>query len=280
MAIQTIATTLTDKSMAKSVLQSASFLAAAFDAHLDALCLGIDHSQLGFYDAGASAEILQEAIEHAGAQARIIETIAKQDLARAGIRWSTDTAVSQMMDLSRHVSQHARFSDLVVLPKPYGPDRGSELEPVVEAALFQGRTPVLILPDLSAQIEALPNKALLSWNDSPESLAAIKGALPLLKQVSKVHIAIIDPPVHGPHRSDPGGMLATWLARHGVRAEIDVLAKTLPRVADVILRHAEDTSADMIVMGGYGHSRFREAILGGATRDMLEDAQIPVLMAH
>ncbi|MEC9105039.1 MAG: universal stress protein, partial [Pseudomonadota bacterium] len=71
-----------------------------------------------------------------------------------------------------------------------------------------------------------------------------------------------------------------WLARHGVKAEIDVLAKTMPRISDMIRRHAEDTSADLIVMGGYGHSRFREAILGGATRNMLEEAEVPVLLAH
>ena len=70
------------------------------------------------------------------------------------------------------------------------------------------------------------------------------------------------------------------LVRHGVKAEITVLAKTMPRVSDVLLRHARDMNADMIVMGAYGHSRFREAILGGATRNMLENAKIPVLMAH
>ncbi|MGB0440252.1 MAG: universal stress protein, partial [Paracoccaceae bacterium] len=76
------------------------------------------------------------------------------------------------------------------------------------------------------------------------------------------------------------GMVAQYLVRHGVRAEIDVLSKTLPRVADVLLRHATDTSADLLVMGGYGHSRFREAVLGGATRHMLQQATLPVLMAH
>ncbi|VAW02683.1 Universal stress protein family protein, partial [hydrothermal vent metagenome] len=66
----------------------------------------------------------------------------------------------------------------------------------------------------------------------------------------------------------------------GVTAEIDVLSKTLPRVADVLLRQARDIDADMIVMGAYGHSRFREAIFGGATRYMLEKATVPMLMAH
>ena len=67
---------------------------------------------------------------------------------------------------------------------------------------------------------------------------------------------------------------------HGVRAEVSVLARTLPRISDILARHVRDQNADLLVMGAYGHSRFREAILGGATRNMLEQAEVPVLMAH
>ncbi|WP_297341387.1 universal stress protein, partial [Pseudophaeobacter sp.] len=95
-----------------------------------------------------------------------------------------------------------------------------------------------------------------------------------------VRIVVIDPPQHGPERSDPGGMLAQMLARQGVKCEIDVLSKTMPRVSDILIRHAADTDAGMIVMGAYGHSRFREAILGGATRNMLENATVPIFLAH
>ena len=70
------------------------------------------------------------------------------------------------------------------------------------------------------------------------------------------------------------------LVRHGVHAEVSVLARSLPRISDVLARHIWDQNADMLVMGAYGHSRFREAILGGATRNMLEKAEVPVLMAH
>ncbi|WP_407491755.1 universal stress protein [Pseudooceanicola sp. MF1-13] len=279
MAIKTIATILTDTTLVKPVLDAATALAGAVDAHLDTLCLGVDRSQVGYYYAGANAVILQEAISRAGAEAEEIEELAKQTLALSDVRWGTDTGVAQMADLGRHVAQHARFSDLVVLPKPYGKDHGIELEPVVEAAMFEGRAPVLIVPEAD-QVAKLPTSALLCWNESPEALSAIKASLPLLAHVDRVHVAIIDPPVHGPNRSDPGGSLAAWLARHGVKAEIDVLARTVPRVSDVIRRHAQDTNAELVVMGAYGHSRFREAILGGATRNMLEDTTIPIFMAH
>jgi nucleotide-binding universal stress UspA family protein len=95
-----------------------------------------------------------------------------------------------------------------------------------------------------------------------------------------VNIVVVDPPRHSADRSDPGGELSQMIARHGARPEVAVIAQTMPRTADVIGRHCEDVEADLLVMGAYGHSRFREALLGGATRDMLERAQIPVMMHH
>lgn len=95
-----------------------------------------------------------------------------------------------------------------------------------------------------------------------------------------VNLAIIDPPAHGPERSDPGGLLAQMLARHGVTADVSVLARTLPRTSDILTRHIKDQDADLLVMGAYGRSRLREAILGGATRDMMQQAECAVLMKH
>jgi nucleotide-binding universal stress UspA family protein len=139
--------------------------------------------------------------------------------------------------------------------------------------------PVLVLPQ-GQPIPEEPGRIVVAWNRSPEALAAIRAALPLLIRAKAVDIAIIDPDDYGPERSDPGGALAQWLARHGVRAEISVLARTLPRVSEVLIRHLRDRQADLLVMGAYGHSRFREAILGGATRELLETAPVPVLMAR
>ncbi len=111
-------------------------------------------------------------------------------------------------------------------------------------------------------------------------MAAVRAALPLLTAAESVNIVIIDPPRHSSDRSDPGGQLSQMLARHGAKPEVSVIAQTMPRVSDVLGRHCEDTQADLLVMGAYGHSRFREALLGGATRDMLERAELPVFMSH
>lgn len=270
---------LTDETLVEETLEHAMEAARAHDAHLDVLCLGVDRSQAGYYYAGASAIVLQETIARAQEEAEAIEARVRDILGKSTLRWGCEGGVAQLADLGRHVAARARFSDLVVLPQPYGEGRGAELEPVTESALFDGSAPVLVVPP-GWRATPHPARILIGWNESKEALDAVRAAMPLLKTAEAVHVVVIDPPTHGPNRSDPGGLVSQYIARHGVKVEIDVLSKTLPRISDVLMRHAGDMNADLVVMGAYGHSRFREAIFGGATRHMLEHARVPVLMAH
>ncbi|MBY6003517.1 universal stress protein [Salipiger bermudensis] len=279
MGYKTILTVVSDEALAQSTVDHAAALAAGWDAHLDALCFGVDRTQTGYYYAGANAMILQETITRATSDAEKLAGVVRAALGKTDARWAVEEGVAQLADIGRHVAGRARFADLVVLPKPYGKEHGVELEPVTEGALFEGQTPVLVVPD-SVTPTATPSRIVIGWNESNEALRAVRAALPLLKNADNVHVVVIDPPQHGPNRSDPGGALSQYLARHGVKTEIDVLSKTMPRVSDVLCRHVQDLDADMIVMGAYGHSRFREAILGGATRNMLEQAEVPVFLAH
>jgi nucleotide-binding universal stress UspA family protein len=279
MAFRTITTILTDPEINAASMATAMELARREEAHLDVLCLGIDRTQPGFYYAGANAMIVQDNLTQAREDSVQLEEHAR-DLLRGGpYPWAATAISAQMVALNGLVAHRTRFSDLVVLPRPYGEGRGHDCEAITEAAMFEGDVPVLIQPDNTTFPEEI-NTVMVAWNESTEALRAIRAALPFLKQADNVNIAIVDPPQHGPERSDPGGSLSQMLARHGVRPEVSVLSKTLPRVCDVLIRHAGDIGADLIVMGAYSHSRFRESILGGATRNMLELAEVPVLMAH
>ena len=279
MSYKSILTIVTDPAAAGSQLETAIAVARRQDAHLDVLCLGVDRTQTGYYYAGATAFVQQEVLDRAQQDAREVEAAVKARLGVEDIRWGADTLVVQIGAIATVVGLRARFADLVVMGQPYGKGRGQELEAVVEAALFEGQVPVMIVPDGYTGAGAAA-RVVIAWNQSNEAMSAVRKALPALKAAKLVDITVIDPPAHGPERSDPGGQLSQMLARHGVHAEVSVLAKTMPRVSDVLNRHVRDTNADMIVMGAYGHSRFREAILGGATRNMLELAEVPVLMAH
>ena len=278
LAYKSILTIITDGDLARSALEGAIAIAQAEDGHLDVLALGVDHSTPGYYYAGTNALIEQASLQRARDQAELLESTARDAMTNRQCRWSSDAAMAQVGTIQNLVGNRARFSDLVVLPKPYGEEKGVAEEAVLEAALFAGSAPVLVLPEGISLTK--PKKVVLAWNQSAEAMDSIRAALPFMKAATMTNIVIVDPPRHGPDRSDPGGMLSQMLSRHGVRAEISVIAGTMPRTADVLARHCGDQQADLLVMGAYGHSRFREAIMGGATRDMLEAAQIPVLMSH
>ncbi|MTH33232.1 universal stress protein [Paracoccus limosus] len=277
MGYKSILTVLTNADQ-KQQLDSAIAMTRRENGHLDVFCLGVDHSQTGYYYAGASAYILQETIDKAVGAASELEEKVRERLNPEDIRWSVDSAVAQVGGLSTLVAMRARYSDLVVLSRPYGPDATIDSEAITEAALFEGAAPVLIVPgELS---EPFGKRILIAWNQSTEAMAAVRRALPLLQAADAVEITVVDPSPNGPERSDPGGALCQMLTRHGVKAEIAVLARTLPQISDILNHRATEIAADMVVMGAYGHSRFRQAILGGATRNMLEKAKVPVLMAR
>jgi nucleotide-binding universal stress UspA family protein len=279
---KTLLTIVTDAARAEATITAAARLALAHDAHLDILALGVDRTQLGYSYIGTGAVVLQATLDRTEQDAREVEAACKAALAEQEptLRWSTETVVAQLGSLTEVVAQRARFADLVVLPRPYAKDQGAEAEAVIEAALFDGHAPVVVVPDSGTGHADRPRRIVLAWNQSAEAMTAARRALPLLKQADAVVITVVDPPTYGAERSDPGGMLCQMLVRHGVKAEVSVLAKALPRVSDVLARQVRDQGADLLVMGAYGHSRFREAILGGATRDLLEQAEVPVFLAH
>ena len=278
MGYKTILTVISTEGQ-QGQLDAAIDMARREDAHLDVFCLGVDHSQTGYYYAGASAYVFQESIDKAMASAESLEAAARARLAPEDIRWSVESAVAQVGGLTTLIGMRARFSDLVVLTRPYGEDAPPDGEAVTEAALFEGRAPVLISPNRGLPA-GFGKKVMIAWNQTEEAMTAVRRAMPFLVAAESVEITVVDPSPHGPERSDPGGALCQMLTRHGVNASIAVLARTLPTTSEILNHRAIEIGADLVVMGAYGHSRFREAILGGTTRSMLGKTGLPILMAR
>ncbi|NQW14739.1 MAG: universal stress protein [Rhodobacter sp.] len=278
MGYKSLLTVWDGRADSRPTLDYAIKMARKWDAHLNVLCLGIDHVQVGFYYAGASPALMAENSEVARAEAKRLEAEAEAILKNEDINWTVRAVVAQISGISWVVGQAARFNDLVILPKPYGRGATEDAAYILEAAMFEGSTPVLVCPtDFKGETG---QKIVIGWNESPEALRAIRAAMPFLKNSSSVDVAIIDPPVHDEDQADPGRQISTMISRHGVDVDVSVLARTMPRVSETLQQHATDVGADMIVIGAYGHSRFRESILGGATRDLLEQAKFPVFMVH
>lgn len=277
MGYKTISIILTDESD-ESALRSASAIALREDAHLDVHCLGIDPTRYEPMPAGASGVLMQTGIAEAKSQANALKEWALTILPREMNQVAIETVIVSNLGMDTLVARLARYSDLVVASKPYG-DRKSPLQvQVLEAELFGSGAPVLVVPDTGATHDF--ERIAVAWNESSESFHAVRAAMPILRAADSVDIVMVDPPAHSPERSDPGGAICLMLARHDIRAEVSILARTLPRISDILERFTEEHDSDLLVMGGYGHSRFREAILGGATRDLLENCTRPLLMAH
>lgn len=186
------------------------------------------------------------------------------------------------------ISLLARYADLVVISQYNAADRSpSVMRDFPAYVLLHAGRPVLIVPYALQAGQLAPAAAqnvLISWNGSKEASRAVSAALPLLQRAKQVHVAVFDAQLHAAEHGDhPGADILEYLARHGVQARLLLLDGGATRRGDIgeaLLSQAADLSADLLVMGAYGHSRLRETILGGVTRTVLQSMTIPVLMAH
>jgi len=174
---------------------------------------------------------------------------------------------------------HARYADITIVGQardivnaPYDLNFLPE-----ELALGVGR-PIMIVPRYGT-FEKVGDRILVAWNGSREATRAVHDALPLLQRALKVTILSIDPERDSGSRV-PSTDIALHLARHGVTAEASSTHGLDMGVGDFLLSRAADLGVDLIVMGAYGHSRVREMVLGGATRHVLQNMTVPVLMSH
>ncbi|RZI40688.1 universal stress protein [Herbaspirillum sp. HC18] len=169
----------------------------------------------------------------------------------------------------------ARYADLVVI----GQNDPAEISPVVMpdfpqyVVLHCGR-PVLIVPH-SGHFDTIGKRALIAWNASMEATRAVTDALPLLRRAHTIDAAVINA---DPQAGNPGADIVQYLRRHGVKAEL-LLRRTEGDVGTALLSLAAELGSDLLVMGGYGHVRFREIVLGHATQSVLASMTLPVVMS-
>tara|TARA_B110000503_G_scaffold141669_1_gene235875 strand:- start:257 stop:1102 length:846 start_codon:yes stop_codon:yes gene_type:complete len=281
MAYKTLTLVVTNKDADGAALAAAQGLARHHDAHLDVFCVGVDPARYEPLPAGSAAIVMETGAAEARAHAQDMANWVEGELRNSGLAYAVQASVVPNLGLDAMIARLTRYSDLAIAAQPYGQGAGHMQVSALEASLFGTGVPILVIPPTSKANYAAPfERVVIAWNESNEAFAAIRKAVPILAAADRVDVVLVDPPSHSPERSDPGGAICLLLARHGVRAEVSILSRTLPRVSEVIARFAQDRSADLIVMGAYGHSRMREAILGGATRDMLEAAELPLFIAH
>jgi nucleotide-binding universal stress UspA family protein len=175
----------------------------------------------------------------------------------------------------------SRYADLVVLSQDGAADPGmpARVRGLPEHLALRGVRPVLVVP-ASYEGEPIPGTAVVGWDGGMQALRAITAALPLLAHTAAVKLAVVNPDaLSDAHGEQPGADMALWLARHGARVEV-VVERTRATVGETLCALAQGCGAGLMVSGAFGHSRYREWMLGGTTRELLERAPVPLLVAH
>jgi nucleotide-binding universal stress UspA family protein len=190
-------------------------------------------------------------------------------------------AVMDEADTASSLVYHAHCSDLAVLsqPDPQGPGH-RQAQVIVEEVVLQSARPTLVIP-YAGRFDTPGRNVMVAWDDSREAARAVSDALPLLRRAAQVQVvswneAGNDADTRLNERMDA---LRQWLMWQGVPAETRV-ETTAVSISDAMLSRAADLGADLVVMGAYGHSRWAERVLGGATRGLLTSMTVPVLMSH
>lgn len=170
----------------------------------------------------------------------------------------------------------ARRFDLAVVGQAQR-EHGASEELMIEGALFESGRPVVVVPYIQKSGLTL-ERVLVCWDGGRTAARAVGDAMPFLERAKTVDIVI----VAEERKNDEitGAKLSEHLARRGIKANVKRIAKGGLAVDAAILDYAADGGADFMVMGGYGHSRLREFILGGVTRSILASMTLPVLMSH
>ena len=181
--------------------------------------------------------------------------------------------------LSGDVEVHARYADLAVVARPDPAGQTASPPGLVESLVLTSGRPVIVLPPRGTVFGV--RRILVGWNAEREAVRAVADALPLLVTAEVVEVLVVDPEGRrAAHGQEPGADIARYLARHGVHVEVRRLSSGSEDVGHVLLSHAADFGADLVVMGAYGHSHLNEWIFGGVTRTALREAGLPVLMSR
>jgi nucleotide-binding universal stress UspA family protein len=277
MAIKDILLTLTSypDQTPVSVVNGAVSLASSLDAHIAAIScevhVQVPGSFLSFGTAGGiAAGEAHRSLKTAQALLAAFESAAE----KAGVLHETILERSLSHRVPDRLVEYARLRDLTIVPVPDSYDQW-----YAEAIIFGSGRPTLVFPE-SAPLGAFElNTVIVAWDFSRAAARAVADAIPMLEKAKTLRIVTVtnEKVIDSKHSSEE---LAKNLSRHGIDVVVDRVDAAGRSIGNVLKREVADYNADLLVMGAYGHSRFSEFVLGGATKSMLSKPPLPILFSH
>ncbi|HTH60866.1 MAG TPA: universal stress protein [Paraburkholderia sp.] len=279
MSYKTLLVHLDTSQRAPARLDVALSLAREFGAHVTGMFATYLPDPRSFYVMAGSAEYFEAHRRIRDERQDAIEELFRAGLAHANVEgdWRAATGYADTA-----VAQASRYADLVIVGQADLDDPEAFVgENFPENLVMSCGRPVLIVPYAGAY-DPIGRRALIAWDGSREAARAVHDALPMLaraERVTVVHVSTDATPGRSTTR-DPCGDLAAALARHGVHAQVAAVASDDSAAGDALLSYGADGGYDLLVMGAYGHARWQERVLGGATHTLFESMTFPVLMSH
>ncbi len=270
---------ITETSGDANALSAASLLASRMEAHLCVLVtvnlpLPMPGSW-GVVPDVAMANVHDELRQKARDRAASVT----QQLAAAGISFEVRIVEALFREPHRTAALHARYSDLAVMANGGDEDSAAIIRRLFASLLMESGRPVLVVPSQCGTVLPIRH-AVVAWRPTSESSRALHDAIALLRLAATVDVVEVQPIAGETNEALPGADIAAHLARHGLRVRVVVHPRQGESVSAVLLTHAAQSGAQLLVAGGYGHSRLRQWALGGVTRDLLRAADLPVLFSH
>jgi len=252
-------------------------VAAALEAHLTGLAFVYDPvvpmSGTGYIP----AEVIESQLADNEAAAKMAIKKFSEAANRAGISAEPLTISASLAGAGDQFARMARRFDLAIVGQAQ-PEASTLEEIIGETTLFDSGRPMIMVPYIQKAPLKLDN-VMVCWDGSRTAARAISDAMPLLVKSGRAEVVIVTNE-RGKQDEIEGADMGQHLARHGVKVDVHRISGGDIDVADALLSHAADSGADFMVMGGYGHSRLREFVLGGVTHSIFRSMTIPALMSH
>jgi nucleotide-binding universal stress UspA family protein len=262
---------------AKPVRNYAIALAQQFGAHLTAAAVSFKPIAVGSPFEAVAASVVAGALEAEEKKSHAARSAFEQAVRGTSLQWESHVVYEDAETAYTWFADRARHHDLILCQQA-NPDALGAEGLLTEEIMFSSGRPVLVVPYIQRAAPSF-DRIAVCWNGSANAARAVHDAMPFLKKAKKIDILHVTERLSASEVFKPAD-IATHLARHGLKVNVETLASPDLTPADAVLNFIADNGTTFLVMGAYGHSRLREFILGGMTKDMLAMMTVPTLLAH